>query len=82
VKAKNKLIRKQSHARLKQVAALCGTHAFYRSKATALSSTERVLCCTLIAWSYLHYVVPLKWRSVWKSSAAQNESTSRILNSS
>jgi len=81
VKAKNKLIRKQSHARLMQVSALCSTHAFYRSKATALRSTESVLRYTVMAWSYLHCVVPLKWCSVWKSSTTQNESTYRLMNS-
>jgi len=72
VKAKNKLSRKQSHARLMQVATLCGTYAFYRSKVWALRSTERILRCTVMASSYLHCVIPLKWRSVWKSSTSLN----------
>jgi len=63
-----------------QVAALCGTHAFYRSKVQALGSTEIFLRCTIMASSYLHCVVRLKWRSVWKYSTKQNESTYRLLN--
>jgi len=82
VKAKNKLIRKQSHVRLMKVAALCGTNAFNRSKVAALRSSEGVLRCIVMARSYLHCVVPLKGRNVWKSSTTQNESTYRFLNSS